>query len=334
MSGISQPQSDVLPPTAFPASQDAMSDIDGDGSSSLSEIEDKDGDPEDVDVDMSELSNNESEEEDDSEAETERLEHSPHKHKDVVLTSHSESKTYEQTPSKLRHIQHHDATDDEDDALSDDEQSLNGSSKSPSDDEAPKDQHTAPTSLEDSSGDGIQALIAADGVSRKRKRPSIMDREVDDSMDQDEPALKRKGSINNEAGYADDENVVAEDEAERQGAAARELSDKEAVEEEDEEDAQAVNDDREEQRSISASASSKGKPRRGRTRKTAASMAELTDEGSEQHDQKANAADAEERAEAEAEDEVDAAARNEEERKRYCSSSVRSVGFHAKLPYS
>jgi hypothetical protein len=181
------------------ASMGGLDDVDAepDTSSSLSEIDYKDS-HQDEEGDISEdLSNGSEEEENDSEAETERLEESPNKirtHKDVVLSSHNNNQIYERSPSKLHNqIIPNNQQNEEDDELSDDDLSMNESPKSSIHDEADPGLPTAPTSLEDSAGEGKRTLSIIDADTRKRKR-SIM---AGNGLDEEEPLRKRTGSIMN-----------------------------------------------------------------------------------------------------------------------------------------
>jgi len=194
---------------------DVEMDGDGDRSSSLSEIEYKDS-HQDEDGDSSDDQNNNSEEENDSEAETERLEESPNKiraHKDVVLSSHN-SQIYERSPSKLQNqiIPPRQLDEEEDDEpLSDEEISPNDSSKSSARGDADAELPTAPTSLEDSAGEGKRTSSITDADSRKRKRSIMAGGGLDEDVE--EPLRKRTGSVMMGADdYAiDDEEQAEED---------------------------------------------------------------------------------------------------------------------------
>ena len=176
---------------------DVEMDGDGDRSSSLSEIEYKDSHQEE-EGDSSDDQNNNSEEDNDSEAETERLEESPNKirtHKDVVLSSHN-SQIYERSPSKLQNqIIPPRQLDDEDDdePLSDEEISPNDSSKSSTRGDADAELPTAPTSLEDSAGEGKRTNSVTDADTRKRKRSIMAGGGLDEDVE--EPMRKRTGSV-------------------------------------------------------------------------------------------------------------------------------------------
>lgn len=184
---------------AFPASQEEELSDNEDGSSSLSDIEDREADQEGMDLATSDIENasegNDSDD-NDTEAETERLEDSPHsarKHKDVVMRSYNESKTYERSPSKLQNQLLAAANEDEEPHTGD-EDSGSESAKSPSDDEDDHNPPTAPTSL-DSAVDEQKPYKTPDGQSKKRKRHTIMDGGVADEDENNEPANKRVGSI-------------------------------------------------------------------------------------------------------------------------------------------
>jgi hypothetical protein len=185
------------------ASLDELSelDVDGDGSSSLSDIEDKDPE-QDEDAEASEELSNISDEENDSEAETERLEESPNKfrpHQDVVLSSQGNNQIYDRSPSKLHNqimpnLQ--DDEDDDDEPLSDDDISMNESPESPKSsphDDPEPEPPTAPTSLEDSSGDNKKMLSVLEADTRKRKRSIMAGSGLDEDLG--EPLRKRTGSV-------------------------------------------------------------------------------------------------------------------------------------------
>jgi hypothetical protein len=205
------------------SSQDELSeldDADGDGSSSLSDIEDKDPE-QDEDIDGSDDLSSPSDDENDSEAETERLEESPNKirtHKDVVLNSRNDTQTYERSPSKLHNqITVDDPEDEEDDdPLTDDDLSPNGSTDSPKSsvhDDADHEVATVPTSLEDSSIEGRKLLSVADADSRKRKRSIMAGSGLDTELD--EPSRKRTGSVLTPGDeYAIDDDANPEEEVE------------------------------------------------------------------------------------------------------------------------
>ncbi|KAG9234341.1 Sds3-like-domain-containing protein [Amylocarpus encephaloides] len=177
-----------------------LHDVDVDGSSSLSEIEDKDGDQEEDEEGSEELSNI-SDEENDSEAETERLEESPNKlrpEQDDVLSSHHDVPNYERTPSKLpKQITTEDTDDEVYDVVpfSDSELSRDESPESPKssthEDEPETDPPTAPTSLDDSSVEN-KNLLSTETDTRKRKRSIMAGSNLDD---EEEPLRKRTGSI-------------------------------------------------------------------------------------------------------------------------------------------
>lgn len=178
------------------ASADELSDIevDGDGSSSLSELDTNDTN-QDEDGEPSDDHSNQSEDENDSEAETERLEESPNKirtQKDVVLNSHNQ--TYERSPSKLHNqiIPDQLDDDDDDDPLSDDDMSIMDSPKSSvhhADPELPP----APTSLEESTIEVDRSLSVNDSDTRKRKRSIMAGNGIGE--DPEEPLPKRTGSV-------------------------------------------------------------------------------------------------------------------------------------------
>jgi hypothetical protein len=184
------------------ASLDELSEVevDGDGSSSLSDIEDKDPE-QDEDAEASEDLSNLSDEENDSEAETERLEESPNKFRpqqDVVLSSHGKNQIYDRSPSKLHNqiIPNHQDDEEDDDPLSDDDMSINESPESPKSsphDDPEAEPPTAPTSLEDSSGDNKKMLSVIETDTRKRKRSIMAGTGFDEDLG--EPLRKRTGSV-------------------------------------------------------------------------------------------------------------------------------------------
>jgi hypothetical protein len=241
MSATLEQRSEGTLPTAFPTSDDALSEL-GDGSSSLSDIEDKEADQDDLDGVESE--NDIDSDVNDSEAETERLENSPHDHrkqKDVVLSSHAESRTYERSPSKLQHQFHIEAEDDNDedvDDLSDDERSLDKSPKSIED--TGQGPTTATTSLEDSSGEGKESITTHNAASKKRKRSLLPDHGSMNGNDLDEPARKRTGSVGAPADeYAIDDSASLNGDAEMSNPISGNISDVESLDAEDDEEEEA-----------------------------------------------------------------------------------------------
>lgn len=195
------------------ASVDDLSevDMDGDGSSSLSDIEDKDPE-QDEDAEPSDELSNLSDEENDSEAETERLEESPNKFRpqqDVVLSSQGNNQIYDRSPSKLHNqiIPNHQDDEEDDDPLSDDDISINESPESPKSsphDDLRPEPPTAPTSLEDSSGDNKKMLSVIETDTRKRKRSIMAGSGLDEDLG--EPLRKRTGSVRDEYAIEDDIN--------------------------------------------------------------------------------------------------------------------------------
>jgi hypothetical protein len=198
--------------------------VDGDGSSSLSDIEDKDAEQdEDVEGSDDELSNisDDDNEENDSEAETERLEESPNKfrpQKDVVLSSHNDNPSYDHTPSKL-HNQitaegQDDDDDDDEDPLSDADLSMDESPESPKSsthEDAEVDRPTAPTSLDDSSGEN-KNLLSIESDTRKRKRSIMAGSGLEEELG--EPLRKRTGSVINTGDeYAIDDDAQQDEDA-------------------------------------------------------------------------------------------------------------------------
>lgn len=270
---------------------DVDGDGDGDGSSSLSDIEDKEADAEeDANQEESddELSNPSDDEDNESEAETERLEESPNKvrpHQDVVLSSHADT---QHTPSKLHNQMTADAQGDEDeDPLSDVD---NGS-------------------IEDKN-----LLIVTEIDTRKRKRGSIMAGLEDDIG---EPSRKRTGSI---MGTGDDyileEDILQEAETSHPISGNISADEAEAAQEDeapDEADEEPIVDD-EAHEAIDIPISPK---KRGRKKKKATENGVSHDEDTEMGpDAVVNGDDDARKAEdGDAEDEAEAAQKNEEERK-------------------
>jgi hypothetical protein len=207
---------------ARPSPED-LSDIevDGDGSSSLSDIEDKDAEQdEDIEGTDDELSNisDDDNDENESEAETERLEESPNKcrpQKDVVLSSHNGTMSYDHTPSKLNNHITADAQEDDDDdedPLSDADLSADESPESPKSsnhEDAENELGTAPTSLDDSSSEN-KNMLSIEADTRKRKRSIMAGSGLEEELG--EPLRKRTGSVK-ETGdeYAIDDDVQQDD---------------------------------------------------------------------------------------------------------------------------
>jgi hypothetical protein len=241
MSASVDQRSDGALPAAFPPSDDALSELD-DGSSSLSDIEDKEAEQDDLDGGESE--NDIEYDANDSEAETERLENSPHnqrKLKDVVLSPQAESRTYERSPSKLQHQfqVEVDGDDDQDmDELSDDDISVDKSTKSPGSDEAEQEPTTATTSIEDSSGDGKLSVAALEAAaSKKRKRSLLPDPGIMDTNELEEPARKRTGSIGApEDEYAIDDTASVDGEMETSNPISGNISDADSLDPQDDEE--------------------------------------------------------------------------------------------------
>lgn len=238
MSATLEQRSEGTLPTAFPPSDDALSEL-GDGSSSLSDIEDKEADQDDLDGVDSE--NDIESDMNDSEAETERLENSPHdqrKQKDVILSSQAESRTYERSPSKLQHqfrIEVEDDNDEDVDDLSDDERSLDKSPKSL--EGAEQGPTTATTSLEDSSGEGKESITTHNVASKKRKRSLLPDHGSMNGNDLGEPARKRTGSVGAPADeYAIDDSASLNGDAEMSNPISGNISDVESLDAEDDDE--------------------------------------------------------------------------------------------------
>jgi len=226
------------------ASLGELSDVDAepDTSSSLSEVDYKDSHQEE-EGELSDDGSIVSDEENDSEAETERLEESPDKirtHKAVLLTSRHDNPIYERSPSKLHNQIIPDIQQDEEDdeVLSDDDLSLNESPQSSVRDEADSELPTAPTSLEDSTGEDKRTLSITDADSRKRKR-SIM---AGGGLDDEEPLRKRTGSIMNSGDdfAVNDEEQCEEEEADVSNPISGTISGDEGGEEQEEGAAEEV----------------------------------------------------------------------------------------------
>lgn len=187
------PPLNIPPPQIEPLSDD-------DGSSPLSDAPpDRDGvsdglpdhvSVENEDRDIPQSSDDELSDANDTEAETERLYDTPQnptRQKDVVLSDQAEGQVYERTPSKLRH--HNTANthedDDDDDPLSDADISM-ASSPPAQDAEPPAKLPSPPLDLLAD----LAELANQEAESRKRKRSSIPA-----EIDVGEPLRKRTGSV-------------------------------------------------------------------------------------------------------------------------------------------
>lgn len=316
----------ILQAAGHMSSQEDLSDVDieGDGSSSLSDIEDKDVD-QDEDGELSDELSNPSEEDNDSEAETERLEDSPNKfrpHRDVVLNSHNASQIYERSPSKLyKQVTVGDLEeDDDDDPLSDDDLSINESVDSPKSsvhENAEVDPSTAPTSLGDGAAEARLLLSVGENDSKKRKRSIMAGSSLD--VDLEEPLRKRTGSIMapvNDYAIEDDTNAedeaIAEDEIEQSNPQSGNISDEDDGEAPDEElqvEPAQIEDDPE---VPDAPPSPK---RRGRRKKKGVDNGIVTETSVNPDPTDADTPSGDQNVDADLEDEADANARNEEERK-------------------
>ena len=321
----------ILQAAGESASLDELSDVevDGDGSSSLSDIEDKDPE-QDEDAEGSDDLSNLSDEENDSEAETERLEESPDKFRlqqDVVLSSHGSNQIYDRSPSKLHNqiIPNHRDDEEDDDPLSDDDMSINESPESPksSPHEDPEPEPpTAPTSLEDSSGDNTKMLSVIEADTRKRKRSIMAGTGFDEDLG--EPLRKRTGSVMTPADeYAIEDDINHDEEVDTsnpisgnisgdEGGAAHEDDHTEKIEE-------TVANDETAAETLEIPVSPK---KRGRKKKKAAENGvdihdedpdAVADETALNGDDEARNAE-EDNADNEGDDEAEAALKNEEER--------------------
>ena len=316
----------ILQAAGANVSEDELSDVDvdGDGSSSLSDIEDKDEPEQDPDGSDEELSNV-YDDENDSEAETERLEDSPSKirtNKDVVLSSQNGAQVYNQSPSKLHNQIMPDEQDeeDDDDQSFDDEISLRESPKSSIHEEP--EPTTAATSLEDSAGEGKQTLSAVDTDTRKRKRSIMAGSGLGD--EEEGPLRKRTGSIMAPTDdYAIEDEERAEEEADTSNPISGNISGDEDREEQEDGAPEAIEEpiaaDEEAPETVDTPASPR---RRGRKKKKAIENGSSHDEdgGAADGDPALNGEDEvrigeEDGAENEGDDEVEAALKNEEERR-------------------
>lgn len=302
----------------------AGGDPDPETSSSLSEMEYKDSHMED-EGELSDVANSQSEEDNDSEAETERLEESPNKiraHKDIVLNQ-----------SNLHHqlIVDNDQDEEDDDLLSDESLSTSGSPKSSVHDEAGPELPTAPTSLEDSTSDTKRTLSVTELDSRKRKRSIMAGSGLDDD---EEPLRKRTGSIMTPGDdfAIEDEEQLEEDEEDLDvsNPISGTISGDEGGEDQDEAIAEEVDEAivaEEEEPAPEAPEVPLSPKRRGRKkRKTLENGVDSHEDDPEllpdadptmQNGQDHVEHNEEEVAENEGDDEAEAAARNEEERKLY-----------------
>jgi hypothetical protein len=316
----------------------------GDGSSSLSDIEqeaEQDDDQDDLDDLDSDIDNESLSDENDSEAETERLEDSPHKqraNKDVVLNSQSDSHTYERSPSKLQNhfTAEHDNDDDGSnlDELSDDNLSPPDSLRTTGGDDgddAEQAPRIATTSLEDSSTEANASAAFADNSTKKRKRSQLAENGLIDASEVDEPARKRTGSVGTRGDeYAVDDAQSLNGDAGSPHNISGQPSDAGAIEGHDDEDA-AQKEEQEEAANEEATEdqmdllkSPKSKSDRIRRRKSSANgvVQDLEDaiDASDQVTTKkaSNTSDDGEELEDTVEadvDDVEAAIKNEEERK-------------------
>lgn len=339
----------------FPASQDARSDL-GDGSSSLSDIEDKEADQDDVDDEISvdeqgeyiaQDEDEEDEQEDDqdvemdsdgndSEAETERLENSPHtirRHKDVILQSQTEDRTYERSPSKLKQSYglNENAENDNADDLSDPEGST---VDSPSHTNGQQGRESEDTKALGNGNVGPHSLLnVQDSFSKKRKRSLLPERRSPDPEELEEPARKRTGSIiGREDDFAIDDAVSSREDNGTSGPVSGELSevdsdlDEDAVEDDPNVtnhinskpsedgssrtqilDTAVTNELNKNRRSKSRRSAGLNEPGRGSDKANAAAEGLHDDQNEEVEDQEAEADNEG--------DEAEAALRNEEERK-------------------
>lgn len=325
MSAVMHQEGDSAMQVSHDASQDELSDVDvdGDGSSSLSDIEDKDPDEQEDEDDISNDS-----EANDSEAETERLEDSPNKlrkHQDVVLSAGSDSQIYERSPSKLKHQTTLDTAEDdeEDEPLSEveddednnsDNESVKSSERGELGREAPT---TAATTMEDSSSEGKKSLSVNELDSKKRKR-SIM---AGSGLDLEEPLRKRTGSVMTPG----DEYAIDDEEIQEEGDTSNPISGNISVDEDAEarEEAEEVVADEEIPEPVELPPLVKSPKKRGRKKK------KVVENGAQNHDydpdtvpngevvpngEDETKAGDEDNVDPEADDEAEAAQKNEEER--------------------
>lgn len=252
-----------IPATLHNDEDDAQSEV-GDGSSSLSEIE-QEAEQDDIDdLDSEEASDEEEEEENDSEAETERLHLSPGKdraHKDVVMTA---NETFVRQPSNLHNEYGADEDDDEEEEEDDEDEEMNDAPNNIQNDDISDDELSLPDSPKSGAGDAVaddiddtespskpvttapsapkDIMHAFDLTNKKRKRSKVLERGTLGQTDGDEPSRKRRGSIlPGEEDYALDDEDVSE-----RGTPAPvsgELSDIESIDgHEDDEDAEVTLD--------------------------------------------------------------------------------------------
>jgi len=244
MSAVIEDQSETILPAALDHQHDVQSEV-GDGSSSLSDIE-QEAEQEDEQDDLDGLESDDAseEEENDSEAETERLDHSPNKqraHKDVVLSSHAESHTFERTTTNLHNQYRAEEADEDDDDeehnthpddVSDDELSLPDSPKTATGDpvaEADQGATTAITPQEEFPAEPKDIMHVFDLTNKKRKRSQLVDRDSVDATDLGEPVRKRRGSVIAPAeDYAIDDNASAHGDVDTPNPISGELSEAES----------------------------------------------------------------------------------------------------------
>jgi hypothetical protein len=124
------------------------------------------------------------------------------------------------------------------DELSDDDISVDKSTKSPGSDEAEQEPTTATTSIEDSSGDGKLSVAALEAAaSKKRKRSLLPDPGIMDTNELEEPARKRTGSIGApEDEYAIDDTASVDGEMETSNPISGNISDADSLDPQDDEE--------------------------------------------------------------------------------------------------
>ena len=251
-----------IPATLHHDEDDAQSEV-GDGSSSLSEIE-QEAEQDDIDDLDSEEASDDEEEENDSEAETERLHLSPSKdraHKDVVMTA---NETFVRQPSNLHNEYGADQDDEDEEEEEDEDEDMDDAPNNAQNDDISDDELSLPDSPKSGAGDAVaddiddtesplkpvttapsapkDIMHAFDLTNKKRKRSRVLDRGTVGQTDGDEPPGKRRGSIlPGEEDYPLDDEDVSE-----RGTPAPvsgELSDIESIDgHEDDEDAEVTLD--------------------------------------------------------------------------------------------
>lgn len=255
-----------IPATRDQEEEDAQSEV-GDGSSSLSDIEQdaEQDDQNDIeDLDSEEPSDEEEEEENDSEAETERLHLSPSKdraHKDVVMT---DTHTFERQPSNLHN--EYGADEEEEDDEDDDEEEIDEGDNAIHNDDVSDDELSLPDSPKSGTGNAIaedvddaesplkpvttapsapkDIMHAFDLTNKKRKRSqAVVDRRSLGQNDGEDHSRKRTGSVlaTGDDYAIDDDNGSEHDGMDTPNPISGDLSDLESIDgQEDEDEAEAT----------------------------------------------------------------------------------------------